>query len=195
MMEKSDRLYKRENKELTELSRSLYESEREQGIGKVLSIYKTIKDCFNLTFRTDKWIGENSGLSEEEIIKTVDKCELIANGLTGAIIAISTLWAYDKDIYNKDKVAHIMKGYLTAFTVGRGYRFIGRKRGWKEDNQKFYELGSAIVEGILWEYKDSVTGGIADPMDPVFDVYGGAIQSLITYYYQKIRGKLLKNKK
>jgi len=195
-MGRLNRPYKRENKELAEASKNLYEFEEEKGVGgKILSIYKTAKDCINLIFRPNKWIEDNPGLSEEEIIKTVDKCELIVNGLTGSIIAVSTFLAYDKDIYFKDKFAHILKGYLTALATGRVYRFIGRKRGWKEDNRKIYELGSATAGGLLWEYKDSITGGIVDPLDPVFDVYGGAIQSLITYNYQKIRSELIKSRR
>ena len=200
MERKSNRPYKGGNKEWLELSKSLYGYEGEKGISrKIISVYKTTKDFINLTFRPYKWIEENSGLSEEEIINRVDKYELVASGIAGSVIAISTLLAYDKNMYNKDKLAHMMKGYITALIAGRGYRFMGRKMGWNENNQKFCESGAATAQGIIWEYKDSITGGIVDPADPVFDVVGGVIKSLITWYYQRIKiellSELLKNRK
>jgi glycosyltransferase involved in cell wall biosynthesis len=146
-----------------------------------------VQDYVGITFNFDEWYKRKKHLSREEIIKKIDKAEKFSQALVGGGLASVAIIAYLYHYPERDKVAHAVKGYLTSALTSIFYRFKAKNK----KLGKLFGLVASIVGGIVWEYKDSFTGGHVEVLDAIGDSTGGSISSLITYLYERKMDKLV----
>jgi len=149
-----------------------------------MKIKETIIELYEINFKFDEWYEKNKQMEKSKILEKIDKYEKLSHALAGMGVTILASASYLIGIYGRDKVAHLLKGYLASTLANYAYRHFSpnKKRG------KLIGILTSIVEGMGYEVFQYFTqSGSPEILDASSDVLGGFLSYIISRHWDKRR--------